>query len=129
MSEPKWVLLEVVNAVHQMLLAEHGGGTGIRDQELLASALARAKQKHNYEPESSFFDLAASYSFGLAKNHAFVDGNKRTAFTVGVIFLEINGYEFFASETDATLIFEALASGEISEDQLSEWFSINAKKA
>ena len=91
MSEPKWVLPEVVIAVHDMLLAEHGGGTGIRDQELLDSGLARAKQKHNYEPESSIFDLAASYSFSLAKNHAFVDGNKRTAFTVGVIFLEING--------------------------------------
>ena len=125
MTEPKWVLEEVVRAIHTMLLSEHGGATGIRDEAMLQSALSRPLQKFAYEPEVNHFDLAAAYSFGLAKNHPFVDGNKRVAFTVGVLFLEFNGYDFVATETDATITFESLAASTIEEKELSRWFEMN----
>ncbi|MCL7420934.1 MAG: type II toxin-antitoxin system death-on-curing family toxin [Methylobacter sp.] len=122
MIEPKWVLDEVVISVHQMLLAEHGGSLGIRDKALLESALARPKQRHDYEPDASFFDLTASYCFGIAKHHPFIDGNKRVAFTVAAIFLEINGFSFNASEPETVIIIEQLAAGELSEEELRQWF-------
>lgn len=122
MIEPKWVLDEVVISVHQMLLAEHGGGLSIRDKALLESALARPKQRYDYEPDASLFDLAASYCFGIAKNHPFIDGNKRVAFTVSAIFLEINGFSFNASEPETVIIIERLAAGGLSEEELSRWF-------
>jgi len=125
MKEPNWVLTKIVSSVHQMLLSEHGGGTGIRDKTLLESALARPKQRFEYEPDSTLFDLAASYSFGLAKNHSFVDGNKRIALAAGAIFLEINGITLNAKEPEAVVIFEQLASGNISEAELSNWFESN----
>ncbi len=126
MKEPNWVLDEIVFSVHQMLLSEHGGGTGIRDNALLESALARPKQRFEYEPESTYFDLAASYSFGFAKNHPFVDGNKRTALAIGAIFLEINGVSLNSSEAETVIIFEQLAAGRISEAELSLWFEKNS---
>lgn len=129
MKEPIWVLDEVVLAIHSMLLAEHGGGNGVRDSSMLGSALARAKQKLNYEPKSSIFELAVAYSLGIAKNHPFVDGNKRTAFTIGTLFLEMNGYILIASEVDAAITFENLAAGEVTEKELAEWFQKNSKKA
>ncbi len=122
MSEPVWVLDQVVISVHQMLLAEHGGPPGIRDEALLHSALARPKQRILYEPETSIFELAASYSFGLAKNHAFTDGNKRIAFTVAAIFLELNGFYFDAPESEVVVFFENLASNKITENELVNWF-------
>ena len=87
-----------------MLLSEHGGGTGVRDKDLLTSALARPKQKFSYDTDATLFDLAAAYSFGIAKNHPFVDGNKRTAFTIGTLFLELNGLTLNATEVEATWI-------------------------
>ena len=122
MREPIWILDEVVESVHSMLLAEHGGGSGIRDKALLASALARAKQKFNYDSDTSIFDLTAAYSFGIAKNHPFVDGNKRTAFTIGTLFIEMNGFKLIATEVDATIAFEDLATDILSEHELSSWF-------
>lgn len=122
MREPVWILDEVVESVHSMLLAEHGGGIGIRDKALLDSALARAKQKFSYDSDVSIFDLAAAYSFGIAKNHPFVDGNKRTAFTIGTLFLEVNGFKLNATEVDATITFENLATDIIDENELSSWF-------
>jgi len=119
---PTWVLYETVITVHQMLLAEHGGLSGIRDKDLLDSALSRPRQKFAYEQDASIFDLAASYSFGLANNHPFVDGNKRIALTVSAIFLEINGYTLNAPEPETVVIYEQLASGNISEESLSIWF-------
>ena len=127
-EEPAWVLDEIVESVHSLLLAEHGGGSGIRDKPLLDSALARAKQKFSYDSDISIFDLAAAYSFGIAKNHPFVDGNKRTAFTVGTLFLEINGYKLNATEVDATITFENLASGVLKENELSFWFKEHSIK-
>jgi len=122
MREPVWVLDEIVESVHSMLLAEHGGGTGIRDKALLDSALARARHKFSYDSDISIFELAAAYSFGIAKNHPFVDGNKRTAFTIGTLFLEINGFKLNATEVDATITFENLATDIINENELSSWF-------
>jgi death-on-curing protein len=96
---------------------------------MLESALSRSLQKFTYEPEVSHFDLAAAYSFGLARNHPFVDGNKRVAFTVGVLFLEFNGYEFVAPEADATITFESLAASKIEEKELSNWFEMNLDRS
>lgn len=126
MLKPNWVLDEIAFSVHQMLLSEHGGGTGIRDKSLLESALSRPKQRYEYEPESTIFSLAAAYSFGISKNHPFVDGNKRTALAVGAIFLEINGFTLAASEAETVIIFEQLASGNITETELSGWFELNS---
>ena len=128
MTEPAWVLDDVVQAVHSMLLAEHGGGSGIRNEALLDSALARPKQKHGYEPDTPIFVLAAAYSFGIAKNHPFVDGNKRTAFTIGTLFLELNGYTLGAPEPIAAITFEKLASGQLDEAELADWFEEHCTK-
>ena len=125
MKEPHWILDEVVEAIHLMLLAEHGGQDGIRDQLLLSSALNRPKDKFIYNENTSLFELAAAYSFGITKNHPFIDGNKRTAFTVGALFLEINGIKLKATEVDATITFEELASSRINENELAEWFTKN----
>ena len=122
--EPKWLSTELAIALHQMLLAEHGGGQGLRDKDLLESALARAKQKFSYEQDCTICDLAAAINYGLAKNHAFVDGNKRIALTLGLVFLEINGLTFEAPEADATVTFELLAAGKIGEEELRQWFQV-----
>ncbi|MES9812902.1 MAG: type II toxin-antitoxin system death-on-curing family toxin [Candidatus Thiodiazotropha sp.] len=122
MKEPVWVLHEIVIAVHQSLLAEHGGAPGIRDESLLESALNRPRQRFGYSDEPSIFDLAASYCYGLANNHPFVDGNKRIALTIAALFLELNGYSLTAPEPNAVVIIEELAAGNLSEDDLSTWF-------
>ena len=121
MKEPVWVLPELVLAVHQMLVAEHGGLPGIRDQSLLDSALARPQQKAAYESEASIFELAAAYSYGLARNHPFVDGNKRIALTIAAVFLELNGLTLNAPEAEAVIVYQQLAAGEIGENSLAEW--------
>lgn len=129
MSEPNWVLLELVLAVHQMLLAEHGGSAGIRDQGLLESALNRPQQRYAYESPVTLFELAAVYSFGIAKNHPFIDGNKRVALTVGAIFLEINGFSLNAPESEAVIMFEQLAAGEVGETELVAWLEASSVKS
>lgn len=121
MKDPVWVLPELVQAVHQTLLAEHRGLPGIRDQALLDSALARPLQKAAYDHKASVFDLAGAYSYGLAKNPPFSDGNKRIALTIAAVFLELNGYSLDAPEPDAVLIYQQLASGSLTEEELSLW--------
>ena len=121
MTEPVWVLPEVVYAVHQMLVAEHGGLSGVRDQALLDSALARPRQKASYENDASIFELAAAYSYGLARNHPFLDGNKRIALAIAAIFLELNGYTLDVHEAEAVIVYQKLAAGEIEERALAEW--------
>jgi len=121
MNEPVWVLRDVVIAVHQILLAEHGGLSGIRDETLLDSALFRPQQRLTYSEKLSIFDLAASYSYGLIRNHPFIDGNKRVAFTVAAIFLEINGYILDAPEAETVITFEQLAAGNLGEEHLATW--------
>ena len=122
MTDPVWVLPELVSAVHQMLLAEHGGLPGIRDEGLLESALARPQQKFAFEQNVSIFDLAAAYSYGLARNHPFVDGNKRIALTIAAVFLELNDYSLDAPEAEAVVIYQQLAAGTLTEETLAEWF-------
>jgi death-on-curing protein len=114
-------LPQVVTAIHQMLIAEHGGLPGIRDQGLLDSALARPRQQAAYGKKNSVFQLTAAYSYGLARNHPFVDGNKRIALTVAAVFLEINGYSLNAPEAEAVIIYQQLADGRLTEEGLVEW--------
>ena len=121
MKEPVWILPEVVTAVHKMLLAEHGGSPGIRDKALLESALNRPRQRCEYANNPSLFELAASYCYGLANNHPFMDGNKRVAFTVAAVFLELNGYSLKAPEEEAVVVMEELASGNLTEEDLADW--------
>ena len=120
-SKPRWVLPEVVTAIHQMLIAEHGGLPGVGEQGLLDSALACRRQQAAYGKKNSIFQLAAACSFGLARNHPFVDGNKRVALTVAAVFLEINGYSLNAPEAEAVIIYQQLADGTLTEAALAEW--------
>ncbi len=117
----KWLTADSVLAMHARQLAEHGGGMGVRDEGLLLSALQRPQNKASYEtPDVA--DLAAAYAYGIARNHPFVDGNKRTALVASRSFLLINGYQIGASKEDRLNTFLALASGDLSENQLEIWF-------
>lgn len=119
--DPEWIAYEVVLAVHEMQLAEHGGSAGIRDQDLLESALMRPQNVHLYSPEGTIYDLAALYAIGLVKNHAFVDGNKRTAWLACALFLELNGLFVIAAQEDVVVIMLGAADGTITEEVVSAW--------
>jgi death on curing protein len=124
MLPPIWIPRELIFALHLRQLAEHGGGAGIRDEGLLDSALQRPKNKFEYEtPDLS--ELAAAYAFGLAKNHPFIDGNKRTAFVASFTFLFINGLKVTTSQEENTKVFMELAAGDIDESWLATWFRQN----
>lgn len=127
MKEPVWVLREVVILLHAQSLAEHGGSEGMRDEGLLDSALGRPQNLFGYG-RPTLFELAASYAFGLVKNHPFIDGNKRSAFVVATTFLELNGCRFQASEVDAAVRTLALAAGEMSEAEFAAWMKTNSKR-
>jgi death on curing protein len=121
MTDWVWLLEEVVLAIHNEQLREHGGGAGVRDMGLLQSALARPQNTAAYgAPDVA--DLAAEYAFGIARNHAFIDGNKRTAYVAGELFLALNGYALTATDADAVLTFLALAAGEMTCEQLAMWY-------
>ena len=124
MKEPIWVLRETVLLLHEQSLAEHGGSSGIRDEGLLDSALGRPLNLFSYG-NPALFDLAASYVFGLVKNHPFLDGNKRTGFVTGVLFLALNGYRLTATEADAAVRTLALAAGEMTESAYAAWLEAN----
>ena len=128
MKRPVWVLPETVATLHEQLLAVFGGAVGVRDAGLLQSALARPENLLAYGTPTAF-ELAASYAFGLVKNHPFVDGNKRTGIAVAVLFLELNGYRFEATEADATVRTLALAAGEMKEGAFAEWLTANSRRA
>ena len=117
----KWILIDRVLAIHKRQIAEHGGDDGVRDLGLLESALARPENIHAYEPDADIARLAAAYAFNIAKNHPFIDGNKRTAYVVAELFIVKNGYQLKASPQDKFLTFLSLAEGTLSEDQLTEW--------
>jgi death-on-curing protein len=121
MDEPVWVDRLVIDAVHLDQLREHGGLRGIRDENALESALARARNKWAYESISDPAVLAAAYGYGLATNHPYHDGNKRIAFLAMVIFLGLNGWDLEAPEADVVAIMLALAAGRCSEAELVEW--------
>jgi death-on-curing protein len=121
MSEIAWVTREVAEAVHDRQLAEHGGGAGLRDAGLLESALARPQNLNHYgEPDLAA--MAAAYAFGIARNHPFVDGNKRTAWVAARLFLRLNGGMLTFDKAEATVMMQALAAGELSEDEVAAWF-------
>ena len=126
MNAPVWLLREAVFATHERLLSEFGGAAGVRDEGLLDSALARPENMHAYE-HPDIFDLAAAYAFGVVKNHPFVDGNKRTGFTIAVMFLERNGQTFTASEAEATIQTLALAAGDLEESGYAGWLRANCQ--
>ena len=126
MKEPIWVLRSVVDAMHDALLVEHGGASGLRDEGLLESALARPVNLHAYG-ESDPFVLASAYAFGIARNHPFVDGNKRTAFLAAYLFLGANGLKLIADEISATDSMLAVASGTMNETEFSEWLRVNSR--
>ena len=116
-----WVTTDVALAAHAEQLAEHGGGQGVRDERLLDSAMARAKNLAAYgEPDVA--ELAATYAFGIARNHPFVDGNKRTAAVVSETFLMLNGFELVATDAELVVAVVDLAAGELSEEELAAWF-------
>ena len=124
--EPHWIGREVCLAVHDMLLSQYGGCAGLRDSGLLDSALARPLQMKAYG-SPSLPQLAAAYASGIVRNHPFLDGNKRTGFMLGSGFLELNGLEFFATETDAVIKTLALAAGELSEEAYADWLGKNSR--
>jgi death-on-curing protein len=119
-AEPVWLLREFVIAVHERLIAEHGGSAGLRDEGLLESALARPMHLFTYG-KPSLTEMAAAYAVGIAKNHAFIDGNKRTAFVAAVVFLSRNGLRLTASEAEATVAMLRVAEGSLTERQLARW--------
>jgi death on curing protein len=126
MDDPIWITEELAVAIHKRQLAEHGGADGVRDIGLLASALSRPRHRFAYEqPTSDVIALAAAYAFAIAKNHAFVDGNKRTAAVVCETFLELNGICITATDVDMYPIFLNLAAGSVSEDELTAWLRGN----
>jgi death on curing protein len=127
LNEPRWVLKRTVLAIHNLQLAEHGGAVGIREEGLLDSALSKPHHVFAYLEDADIFRLAASYAFGIARNHPFTDANKRTALAVSITFLDLNGWDISASKEEVYFTFLHLADGTLSEEELAEWFRSHAK--
>jgi len=122
MTEPTWIQERVVRAIHLRQLAEHGGLEGVRDEGLLSSALARARNLFAYgNPQPDLAALAAAYAYGVIKNHPFVDGNKRTAYVICRTFLKLNDRDIDASDVEKYQAFISAAAGTLSEEQLADW--------
>ena len=115
----------MLDAIHQAQIREHGGSLGVRDEGLLESALARPQHKFAYAAKADWATLAAAYAFGLAKNHGFVDGNKRVAFMAAYVFLGLNGYDLDADEPDIVATMEGVASSTVTEAALARWFRMH----
>jgi len=126
-KEPVWLDRRAIIAFHSESLAEHGGSSGIRDEGLLDSALARPKNQFAYAAESDITKLAAAYGFGLAKNHAFVDGNKRIAFIAAATFLRLNGYRLTSSRIEEIQTMLAVAAGELTEEAFAIWIRLHSQ--
>lgn len=123
----RWIDRSVLIAVHEMQLAEHGGGAGMRDATLLDSALARPLNLAAYgDPDA--FALAAAYGYGIARNHAFIDGNKRTAFVAAELFLRLNGWALLIDDANCVLTMLAVATGDINEEEFAAWIRTHAVK-
>lgn len=125
-KEPLWIEARDALAIHDRLLALYGGATGVRDLGLLESALARPRQHHSLATPD-IPEMAALYTAGIVRNHPFVDGNKRTGFVIGILFLELHGFEFIATEADAAHAVFALAAGTLDEDSYALWLRTNIK--
>jgi death-on-curing protein len=124
MSEPFWLTRQMIIAIHDEQLAIHGGASGLRDEGMLESALDRPRNRRVYE-QAELAELAAAYAFGIARNHPFVDGNKRTSLLALYTFLGVNGIDFVVAEADAAAIMLALAAGEVSEESFARWIRDN----
>jgi death-on-curing protein len=127
-NEPLWLTVTMILAIHDEQLVIHGGSAGLRNAGLLESALDRARNKWAYE-QAELPELAAAYGYGIARNHPFVDGNKRTSLLAIYTFLGINDIDFVVPEADAAAIILALAAGEVSEANLARWIRDNWPKA
>ena len=126
MTEPRWLPKDLILKVHNRQLAEHGGGAGVRDEGLLESALARPQNLFAYG-ESDVATLAGAYALGIAKNHPFIDGNKRTAFVACELFLAANGYDLVASDEECLAMMLGLAASEIGEAEFAAWLRDNVQ--
>ena len=127
MKKPYWLTREECLALHDMMLSHYGGIAGVRDENMLESALARAQQLFAYG-KPSMAEMAAAHAAGIVKNHPFLDGNKRTGFMLSAGFLERNGFDFHATEAEAVTRTLALAAGEMSESAYAEWLKANSKR-
>ena len=128
MKEPVWIDERDALALHDRLLALHGGASGVRDEGLLTSALARARQLHAYADAPHIVEMATAYTAGIVRNHPFIDGNKRTGFVVGILFLELNGYSFAATEEDAAQAVLNLAAGTLDEAGYTRFLRANSNR-
>jgi death-on-curing protein len=126
MQEPVWITKAVALAIHERQLSEHGGGSGVRDEGLLESALGKPQNLFAYSDGTvDLAAMAASYAFGIARNHPFVDGNKRSALVISRTFLRLNDADIVATKEDKYMTFLGLAAGEVSEEELAAWFRKN----
>ncbi|MCH9648278.1 MAG: type II toxin-antitoxin system death-on-curing family toxin [Deltaproteobacteria bacterium] len=121
MQDFRWLSRNLVDAIHGDLLRQFGGAGGVRDSNLIESALARPRQRLAYDPTSDFASLAAAYGFGLTKNHGYNDGNKRIGFMAMYVFLSLNGLELEALEEEVVEIMLDVAAGDLSEEELAAW--------
>ncbi|MGL4650743.1 MAG: type II toxin-antitoxin system death-on-curing family toxin, partial [Caldilineaceae bacterium] len=121
MNEPLWLTRQMIDAFHDLQLRRFGGQPGVRDENAIEAALARAQSKWHYGDERDIATLAAAYGFGLCQNHGFIDGNKRIGFVAMAVFLDINGWELSASEVEVVRVMLAVASGMLGEDALAAW--------
>ena len=127
MSEWVWLNRAVIIAIHEVQLAEHGGGTGVRDAGLLDSALGKPQQLNNYgEPPPEAAALAASYGYGISRNHPFIDGNKRTGYVAAELFLRLNGWRLTADDASCVVTMLAVAAGDITEEAFAAWLRAHA---
>lgn len=125
-DEPCWLTREAVLAIHAQLLARFGGSAGLREDNMLESALAKPRQLHAYG-QPNVYEMAAAYAFGIVKNHPFVDGNKRAGFVAAYTFLGINGFDFTAPEAEAVIFTRGLAAGEITLEQYTLWLQKSSR--
>ena len=127
MSEWVWLNRDVIIAIHEVQLAEHGGGAGVRDAGLLDSALGKPLQLHHYgDPPPDAAALAASYGYGISRNHPFIDGNKRTGYVAAELFLRLNGWRLNADDASCVITMLAVAAGEITEEAFAAWLRAHA---
>lgn len=129
MKEPHWILLEIIHAIHDEQLSAHGGSDGIRNLGLIESALARPRNLYSYEKSVTIPQLAAAYCFGFAKNHGYVDGNKRVAAVACELFLNLNSYRLMADDAELVEIILSVADSSITEEALARWIREHAKRA
>ena len=120
-KEPRWLTRAIIEAIHTDQIRQHGGSFGVRDAGLLESALDRPRNRWHYEPEAALSELGAAYAYGIAKNHPFIDGNKRAAFEAMYVFMGLNGWRIRASEDEVVSTMVGVAAGAINEASLADW--------